>query len=456
MKQDKGNLIEALRVAAYRSIDEWIDLQSDFITTDKIPTLQQISDQITNTRSTLLGGCLKEMTLQICAEYMAQESATCPCCGKSLKRHSINAKTLHTMQGSIKLERPYFYCHKCKSGYYPLDQELGLAEEAYQYDVQERMLCLGIESPYGVSANLFKKLTGVTPSSHCLHETLNRIGKLSPIEDIIPSEQEIIRRIEAVSVADGQLPVLVVASDGAHAPTRPAGGRSDKRGPGKWREVKGFRIYLLDGDEHIVQIASWHQIQDVAQFTKDLEMVASRIPMDRVSVALLGDGADWLWNAMVKCFPNGRQVLDYYHCAEHVYDVAKIQHSDSLSAQQWAEGTIARLFMNDTDAVINGLKCTKPSCPEAEKELIKFINYLSNHKHRLNYEEYRDNGLPIGSGGIESSNKHICHVRLKRSGAWWLEENGNTMLGLRCAMYNGTLDTVLSNYVGKKRVNAPF
>jgi hypothetical protein len=454
MTPDKDHQIEAFRAAAHRQLDQWVDLQTEMLTSQKMPTLRQLSDQFSQTRSTLLGGCLQEMTFQLSAWYRAQEFAPCPCCGKLLKRHSINAKTLHTMQGSITLERPYFYCHRCKAGYYPLDHALELAEEAYQYDLQEKMLHLSIESPYGISADLFKKLTGIAPSGHCLHETLNRIGTVAPIAEVIPSEQEIIRRIESVSTAGDELPVLVVASDGAHAPTRPTGGRSGRRGPGKWREVKGFRIYLLDSDERIVHIASWHQIQDAAQFTKDLELVAARIPQDRVNIALLGDGADWLWNAMVKCFPKARQVLDYYHCSEHVHKVAKLQYGDSLTGQQWAEATITRLFVDQTGSAIGGLKRMQPSGGEAEKEIRKLINYLTTHKHRLAYQECRDTGLPIGSGGIESANKHICHVRLKRSGAWWLEENGNTMLRLRCAMYNDTFDTVLSSYISKKHLKA--
>ena len=46
----------------------------------------------------------------------------------------------------------------------------------------------------------------------------------------------------------------------------------------------------------------------------------------------------------------------------------------------------------------------------------------------------------MGSGGIESANKFICHVRLKRSGAWWYERTSNQMLALRCAKYNGTFE----------------
>jgi hypothetical protein len=46
------------------------------------------------------------------------------------------------------------------------------------------------------------------------------------------------------------------------------------------------------------------------------------------------------------------------------------------------------------------------------------------------------------SGGIESANKFISRVRLKRSGAWWYVEQANMMLALRCAKYNGTFARV--------------
>ncbi|MBM9538832.1 hypothetical protein [Desulfobulbus alkaliphilus] len=69
--------------------------------------------------------------------------------------------------------------------------------------------------------------------------------------------------------------------------------------------------------------------------------------------------------------------------------------------------------------------------------------------HRINYAHNRRGEYVIGSGGIESANKFICHVRLKRSGAWWLKENGNGMLALRCAIVNGTLDEAFRRYVAR-------
>ncbi len=88
---------------------------------------------------------------------------------------------------------------------------------------------------------------------------------------------------------------------------------------------------------------------------------------------------------------------------------------------------------------------------EAEKVMANCWDYLNEHREHTDYRTFRRGGYPLGSGGIESSNKFICHVRLKRSGAWWYEVNSNQMLALRCAKYNGTLDQVFARYKQRLR-----
>ena len=56
MTQDNAKQIEAFRAAAHRQLDQWVDLQTEMLTSQKMPTLRQISDQFTQTRSLLLGG----------------------------------------------------------------------------------------------------------------------------------------------------------------------------------------------------------------------------------------------------------------------------------------------------------------------------------------------------------------------------------------------------------------
>jgi len=243
-----------------------------------------------------------------------------------------------------------------------------------------------------------------------------------------------------------------VAADGAHVPTRVKAKRNEKRGTGRWQEAKGFRIYLL-GQDRIVHLASWHQIQNEEQFGKDLAVVASRIPQHQVRIGLLGDGAEWLWKHMTSCFPKGRQILDYYHCAEHIHKVAKVQYGEnSQQALEWVESTVCRLFFAEVNSVVGGLRRMKPKDSEAGEEIRKLIGYLNHNHDRIHYQGDRIGGYPIGSGGIESANKFICHTRLKRSGAWWVKETGNEMLRIRCAVYNGTYDKVFVRY---KNANLP-
>lgn len=64
----------------------------------------------------------------------------------------------------------------------------------------------------------------------------------------------------------------------------------------------------------------------------------------------------------------------------------------------------------------------------------------------MDYGAARRAGYHIGSGAIESANKFISHVRLKRSGAWWYETNANNILKLRCAKYNKTYDKIMEVY----------
>jgi hypothetical protein len=58
-----------------------------------------------------------------------------------------------------------------------MDEALELADQANQWDMQEKMLRLGIESPYAISAELLTELTGLSVSDHSLlrHYAIRRL-----------------------------------------------------------------------------------------------------------------------------------------------------------------------------------------------------------------------------------------------------------------------------------------
>lgn len=430
---------------AHKALDEWLDrVEAEAA---KKPTLLAISEHFMETRLDLLAACLESVITTRYAAELAQTEASCAC-GRLLRRRRVDAKEISTLHGRVTLHRPYFYCDVCATGFHPLDATLQLSGKHHQYDIQDRSTRVGAELPFGVSEEQFERLTGVQASQHFIHETLNAVGDATTLERVLPDADTISRRIDEARGGSRRRPVLVVACDGAHAPTRPAGGRKTKRGPGVWREAKGVRLYLLGKDHRVVHIASWHQIGDKAQLSEALGVLAARIPRDRVRVALVGDGANWIWDVMLRHFPDGEQILDYYHCAEHVHETARAQFGDgTLEAQEWAEAALTRLSLNELGRTVGELWRMQPRDAAADESIHKLIMYLEGQRERVGYDELRQRGLPRGSGGIESANKLICHVRLKRSGAWWLEANGNAMLRIRCAIYNGTFEQIFADYM---------
>jgi hypothetical protein len=439
---------EEVRSMAHDALDAWLDqLEAD---TTEAPTLLEISERFMQTRLTLLGTCLEAVIRQRYAADLQQTEAVCAC-GRRLVRRRLDAKEISTLHGRVTLHRPYFYCDVCAIGVHPLDAKLQLSDQHHQYDIQERTTRVGAELPFGLSAEQFAQMTGVAASPHFIHETLNAVGEAATLERVLPDAAAISRRIDEARAGSTRRPVLVVACDGAMAPTRPPGGRRKKRGPGSWREAKGVRVYLLGKDHRVIHLASWHQIADKAALSTALGRLAARIPRTRVRIALVADGADWIWDVLWEHFPEGEQILDYYHCAKYVYDTARAQYGEgTLDAQEWAEATLTRLCVNQLGRVTGGLLRMTPRTPEAKEAIRVFSNFLAGQDGRAGYEELRRRGLPRGSGGIESANKLICHIRLKRSGAWWLEGNGNAMLRIRCALYNGTFKQIFADYMATR------
>jgi hypothetical protein len=240
-----------------------------------------------------------------------------------------------------------------------------------------------------------------------MQEVAEKLGEAADPVRVLRSRQRVEAIIEQAGNGRVWRPVLVVAADGAAVPTRPATqSRRAKRGRGEWKEAKGFRIYLV-GQERIEQILSWHQIATEEEFGEALQVAATLIPVEQVRIALLGDGASWLWTHLQAAFPTGKEILDYYHCSERVHDVARLQYADQNQQAGWIEAAMARLNFGEVASVIWGLHRMAPASVEAEAEIRKLIGYLQTHAHRINYRSFKRGQYPRGSGGIESANKFI-------------------------------------------------
>jgi hypothetical protein len=453
---------DTLRQALHTRFDEWLD-RLEIQLPGAAPTLAQVTETMWTLRQALTGSLTETIVEHTQRREYTRQQTSCAQCGRLLTAHAHVARTVETMVGALQLERPYFYCRVCRDGVYPLDDALGLVAGCKQLDLQHAAAQLVTEVPYDTAQVLFRDLTGVPFGSERMHTLTNQVAENLTVVDVAPSRSEIERRIAEVAAGRFRRPVMVLGIDGAYVPTRPdsartpSDGRRGKRARrarwrGQWRDAKGFRFYLLDG-ERIVHVLSWHQVQNEEQLGEALKQIkeAGLIPEEQVRLCVVCDGAEWIWKHVQALFPRARQVLDYYHCAQYLHRVAKAHYGASVQAIEWVEATMTRLYLGKVGLVLGGLRRMQAPSDEAAKAIANCWDYLDEHRGRIHYRHLRRGGYPLGSGGIESSNKFICHVRLKRSGAWWYEANSNHMLALRCAKYNGTLDQVFVHYQQQQR-----
>ncbi len=171
---------------------------------------------------------------------------------------------------------------------------------------------------------------------------------------------------------------------------------------------------------------------------------AGLIPEDQVRLCAIADGAPWIWKWVEELFPKARQILDYYHCSRYLHAVAEAQYgADGARARHWLEATLARLFCGEATGVVWGLQRMQPVSDEAEEAIGTAVTYLQKRLHQIDFASHRKGGYPIGSGAIESAHRFIGHVRLKRSGAWWYQENSNATWP--CAAPSTTVPSIASS-----------
>jgi hypothetical protein len=319
------------------------------------------------------------------------------------------------------------------------------------------------EGPYDEAQRLWGDLTGVGVGSERLHTVTHPVAEGLTVLDVAPSRAAIARRIAAVAAGRFRRPVVVLGLDGAYGPTRPARARGRRPGQGRqrakralwcgqWRDAKGFRLYLIDGDRSVHGLR-WHQGQNEEQLGEALTQIkeAGVIPEEQVRLGVVGEGAAWRWKHVQALFPQARPGLDADHCAQDLHRVAKVHDGASGQAWEWGEATLTRLSLGPVGLGLGGLKRMQAQSDEAAKAIANCWDALAEHRGCTAYRKLRRGGYPLGSGGSESSNKCMCHVRRKRSGAWWYEINSNQMLALRCAKYNGTFDQVFARHQQRLR-----
>jgi hypothetical protein len=242
---------------------------------------------------------------------------------------------------------------------------------------------------------------------------------------------------------------IIVETDGGMVPiVEPSPDAQDKRKGKKlsWREAK-LSLAHVQGSRTPVYAGTIEGGVEAAG--RQLLSCAVRAGFGTSSrVHAVGDGAPWIVGLVEEQFGDqGSYLIDFYHVCEYLSAAALEVASDAAAREVWIETQKEALQAGRLDAVLQALAdhCEAPEVDDEKAPVRCCHRYLSSRRAQLDYHGALANGLPIGSGEIESAHRYVAQQRLKRPGAWWRVEHAEHMLALRIVRINGDWDAYWRN-----------
>ncbi|MDQ3694706.1 MAG: hypothetical protein M3464_13930 [Chloroflexota bacterium] len=213
---------------------------------------------------------------------------------------------------------------------------------------------------------------------------------------------------------------------------------------GSWREVRLLAIGTVGPGRRPEQVQSrqvsyFARLTDAASFTALAAGEVHRRGVETAGVvAGVVDGAPWCQTFLDTHRPDAVRILDLPHAAQRLTEVAEAVWGDGPPAIAWA--AIQRRELRDGAAatvlgVIHELPVATARDPTTATQVqAETLGYLTPRLEQMRYAEFRAQGLPIGSGMVESGNKLVVDGRLGGAGRRWAEANVTPMVALRSAV----------------------
>lgn len=197
-----------------------------------------------------------------------------------------------------------------------------------------------------------------------------------------------------------------------------------------WRPERLFRTCLSS-------------LEDSDAFGRMMEVEADARGFYRAQrKAFVSDGLPYNWTIQQRHFRDFTPILDFVHAVERLYEAAGALHVDADARWQnylhWARacwrGEVA-LVIAEWKTHQESLGCPPENCEKTDprKILADAIGYFENNAPRMNYPEYRRQGLPTTSAHMESFVKEL-NARVKGTEKFWNDgPSGEAVLQIRAA-----------------------
>lgn len=411
--------------------------------------------------------------------------------GKRLSHKRVGTRHLETLFGEVEVDR-VGYSHRGESSIFPKDTQMSLPRKVYSYPVQQKVCREAIRGSYDEIDETLSEYTGAHVPKR---QSLEIVKAVAEDFDAFYMERSVQAQAQAQAQAqtpsqaiDGHGKILVHSGDGKGIPMREEGLREPTRKRARaqklsTRRSKGEKKHR----KREAMVASVYTIQPhirtvddiMADFFGEKKRASSSPPrpeQKRVwasvskekrdvfqemadegqqrgsavnTAVFLCDGANILQDlakTILKPQFDGTSItfviiLDLLHGLGYLWKAAFAFFSEGDREVEVWVGNYVRMLLEGKASIVAGElrnMATQRGLHGSKHEAVeKAADYFLNNKEYMHYECYLELGLPIASGVIEGTCKHLVKDRFEISGARWGLEGAEALLKLRSIYQSG-------------------
>ena len=323
-------------------------------------------------------------------------------------------------------------------GFFPLDQQLRLNQQGWSERLEKQVVKLATKESYGEAVKTYEELVGLKLLKTTAWQRSQergaslRVAHQEAAEQAwaLPKRQEIMpgQALEAVKKGvsmDGVL-VYILGEE--------------------WKEVKVGCVFEYESQteycsrtketKEVVKAKAQSYVAYLGEpepFAKLLSAEAERRGYDQAQDRVcVGDGAKWIWNLSSLCFPTSQEIVDWHHATGHLWTAAHLVDGfDDSQRKAWVKRRKDELWLGHTPTVITTIEGLAQDNPAQADDLRSEAGYFRTNRRRMQYQEFHEEGYPVGSGTVESGCKQLVGMRMKGPGMRWSRPGAENMLALR-------------------------
>ena len=192
------------------------------------------------------------------------------------------------------------------------------------------------------------------------------------------------------------------------------------------KPVRGRQVGLKLGNHSYRAV-----LGDKSAFAPALKAELARRRVRAVDkITTVNDGAEWIWDLAQSYLPDWRvEVLDWPHAMQNLAKAGNAAWGEGTEeARAWLAQRKTELWHGQRMQVEIALHQLPRRYKERGRAIRQVKGYVDHHWQRIQYDRFREEGRPIGSGTVESGAKNVVQWRMKRGGQRWSRPGATRML----------------------------